>query len=112
MVSCFNPKACPISWIRVWINLYVLIVEFGKSEDIFVHKKEKSDLNKYLGVKDKAVKKNKLGRPKIYAEKKEAYTVYNKKKPPIRVTAEEKRIIEYLRKNPETLEILNIVIDD
>lgn len=40
-----------------------------------------------------------MGRPKKYAEKKEAYSVYNKKKPNIRVSPEEKKIILYLRKD-------------
>ena len=48
----------------------------------------------------------KLGRPRKYAQKKEAYSVYNKKKPVIRVTPEEKQVIEYLRKNPDEFDRL------
>ncbi|MCH8943119.1 MAG: hypothetical protein IIA48_11870 [Bacteroidetes bacterium] len=45
-----------------------------------------------------------MGRPRIYAEKKEAYTVYNKKKPPVRLTAEEKKLIMYAREKPEAFQ--------
>lgn len=45
-----------------------------------------------------------MGRPRIYAEKKEAYTVYNKKKPPVRLTTQEKKLIMYAREKPEAFQ--------
>lgn len=45
--------------------------------------------------------KKKMGRPRKYAKKKEAYTIYNKKRPVMRLYPGEKQIIEYLRKNPD-----------
>ena len=42
-----------------------------------------------------------MGRPRKYAEKKEAYTVYNKKKPPVRLASDEKELIMYAREKPE-----------
>ncbi len=51
--------------------------------------------------------KKKLGRPRKYAKKKEKFTVFNKKKPVIRVNPEEKEIVKWLRKNPDVYQ--NIV---
>ena len=52
----------------------------------------------------KSVKpKKKMGRPRKYAKKKEAYSVYNKKRPVMRLYPEEKDVILYLRKNPDEL---------
>ena len=47
-----------------------------------------------------------MGRPRKYAQQKEMYTVYNKKRPVIRLFPKEKEILEYLRNNPEEFEIL------
>ena len=44
-----------------------------------------------------------LGRPKKYANPKEKFTVYNKKKPSVRLSPNEKKIIIFARKNPEKM---------
>ena len=45
-----------------------------------------------------------MGRPKKYAEKKEAYTVYNKKKPPVRLSPDEKKLIMHARANEKVMQ--------
>ena len=40
-----------------------------------------------------------LGRPKKYASPKEKFTVYNKKKPNVRLDPDEKKIILWLRED-------------
>ena len=45
-----------------------------------------------------------MGRPKKYAEKKEAYTVYNKKKPPVRLSPNEKKLIMHARANEKVMQ--------
>lgn len=44
-----------------------------------------------------------LGRPRKYADSKERYRVYNDKRPHIRVSPDEKELIEHVRKNPEIM---------
>ncbi len=44
---------------------------------------------------------NKGGRPKFYAHTSERYVVYNKKKPVIRVTPEEKALIKALQSDED-----------
>lgn len=45
-----------------------------------------------------------LGRPRVYANPKEKFTVYNKKKPSVRLTAKEKKLIMYAREKPEAFQ--------
>ena len=42
-----------------------------------------------------------LGRPKKYANPKEKFTVYNKRKPNVRLSPGEKKIILFLRDNKD-----------
>lgn len=47
-----------------------------------------------------------LGRPRVYADPKEKFMVYNKKKPNVRLNREEKEIVLYLRKNKDRMQKL------
>ena len=44
-----------------------------------------------------------LGRPRKYADTKERYRVYNKKRPHMRVSKDEEKLINHIRKNPEVM---------
>jgi len=48
----------------------------------------------------------KPGRPRKYKNPNERYTVYNKKRPHMRLNPKEKSIILWLRENPDELEVL------
>ena len=54
-------------------------------------------------TKRKGTPQKRSGRPRKYARSKEKFTVYNKKRPVIRLYPGEKQILEYLRNHPEEM---------
>ena len=45
----------------------------------------------------------KMGRPSKYSDPKEKFRVYNLKKPSVRLSQDEKKLIDYVRKNPDIM---------